>query len=326
MVYRITYRNEESKLQSIEIEAESRSLVFVELKRLGISAVRIEESSSKRKAPILSGSRKNRGINIRIVAAIIITVVCAASYVFLRDGYKDGTEAAKEPPKAGKLAKEGKLQPIKAASPSPDILPSPVATPDIKEEESKKEHRPVTEEDMVNPVNTNRNIRVVKLKPQPKRIFRHTSEELIAGLLDTMPGDMVIGDIPYWKFENDFVSAAIDKVEINDDDTEEERELKIAVEETKKEIREIMAREGKSFADIMTEARQEQQSLAQYRFDIEDELRKIRKSGEYDADEYDQFVDAINRMLENKGAAPIRTPSVFYRQLKLHQQRKEMEQ
>ena len=249
------------------------------------------------------------------VAIVLACCMCGLLFFFCSDGEKpqDSPTRIKAP-----IKETSKTTAIHTETSKHNDASEDVKT-EIKEE---KVHHPVTEEDMVNPVNNNPNVRVVRLKPQPKKLFRQTSEELIAGLIDTQPGVMVIGEIPYHKFENDFTAAAIDKIELTDDDSDYERELKIAVEETKKAICDIMGKEGRSFADIMTEARQEQQSLAQYRLDLEDELRQIRKSGEYDADEYDKFVQAANKMLEAKGAAPLKTPGVYYRQLKLNQIKK----
>jgi len=160
--------------------------------------------------------------------------------------------------------------------------------------------------------------RVIQPRQKPPKRFEHTSDELIAHLIETRPGATVVGYIPFERFEGDFRASIADPIKVKDDDSDYDKELKVAVSETRKEIAKLMG-EGRSFADIMQESRTELQSLAQYKYQLMDELRKIKNNPETTDEDYSSFVEAANAMLESKGIAPIKMPRLLYRQLKFQE-------
>jgi succinylglutamate desuccinylase len=105
-------------------------------------------------------------------------------------------------------------------------------------------------------------------------------------------------------------------------DTDQNKQIRDWVRETKKEILAVMRSEGKTFAQVMEEQFNQLIELGQYKRDLEQELRQIRKSGEFSADEYDKFIQAANTMLESKGCTPLKVPKATYYQLELYKQRK----
>ena len=126
----------------------------------------------------------------------------------------------------------------------------------------------------------------------------------------------MFGKIPFERYENEFRQSIADPIRIKDDDSDYDKQLKQAVIDTRKEIARQIG-EGRSFAEVMQETRQDLMRLGQFKQSLEKELRAIRKNGEVSDEDYKTFVEAANKMLEEKGAAPIRTPYLIYRNLDL---------
>ena len=160
-------------------------------------------------------------------------------------------------------------------------------------------------------------------RKDPPRRFVNDAEEDIASLLEVIPGEMLIGEINYHK-KNRFVKslkAAIDNpTRINDDDDDYARELKNAVRDVVNDLSQRM-NSGEDVASIMQQSRNELQELGIFRLELQNELKNIRKSNDISVEEYEDFVQAANKMLEQKGAAPLKTPKIVYRQLKLREER-----
>ena len=78
---------------------------------------------------------------------------------------------------------------------------------------------------------------------------------------------------------------------------------------------------GEDVAKIMHQSRAELQDLGIYRMELQNELKSIRKETDITASEYEQFVEAANKMLEKKGAEQLKTPKIIYRQLQLREKR-----
>lgn len=165
------------------------------------------------------------------------------------------------------------------------------------------------------------NARVIPQRESLPRRFKYHSEEFIASLLEMEPGTPVIGEFKFSKrFLEDLKKSFGEKIEILDSDDERTRELKEAVSATKDDLRKRMEA-GEDVCQILKESRKQLQELAAYKMDLMAELRNIRKSGEWTAEEYSKFVAAANKMLEDRGAAPIKLPRVIVRQLRKQQEK-----
>lgn len=160
--------------------------------------------------------------------------------------------------------------------------------------------------------------RVIKRKPTTPSRFEHKTDDLIAHLLEVKPGAMMFGTIPFEKYENEFRQSVADPIKINVDDSEEDKQLKQAVIDARKEIARQIG-DGRTFAEVMQETRQDLQRLGQYRMALEKELREIKKKDDVTDDDYQDFVKAANKMLEEKGAEPIRSSYLIYRNIELRE-------
>ena len=68
---------------------------------------------------------------------------------------------------------------------------------------------------------------------------------------------------------------------------------------------------GEDIAQIMTDTRREMRNLFEYKSLLEEEISAIRDSGEYTDENIYEFVEAANKMLEDKGIPPIKMPRML---------------
>ena len=136
--------------------------------------------------------------------------------------------------------------------------------------------------------------------------LRHPSERQIEGVALAEPGSFFVVKPEFGEsFDQDFMTAMLDKIEINDDDSEETKAIKEGVSAVKKEIAEICKREGKKPSEVMNEHAAAMYELGRFQRDLEEELDRIHANEEYSDKDVEDFCEAANRLLKAKGLAPI---------------------
>jgi len=166
------------------------------------------------------------------------------------------------------------------------------------------------------PVNKPKDEVDVDLRKFQKRTFEFDSEEQIAMLLKTKPGDFILGDCECGDgFVKDFNESLFKKIEIKDDDDEDTRQLKLDVTAAKAELKAAMDR-GEDITKIIKDAYYDLQRIGRYKDEVEQMVAEMRKDDKVSYEDYEDLVTAANKMLEEKGAAPIRHPKFFWRNLK----------
>ena len=153
-------------------------------------------------------------------------------------------------------------------------------------------------------------------KDQPKakhgkyHIFETRADNEIAFVLATEPGTMVIGNRSVGPdFESRFLKSLEKPIIVSKDDSEYEQNLKRAVIEAKLNLKDALDR-GEDIGKIMDEARAELQKLARYRAQLEKEATVMLHRGEIGAADAEDVIKAVNKMLEEKGIAPIELNSM----------------
>ena len=153
-------------------------------------------------------------------------------------------------------------------------------------------------------------------KDQPKakhgkyHIFETRADNEIAFVLATEPGTMVIGNRSVGPdFESRFLKSLEKPIIVSKDDSEYEQNLKRAVIEAKLNLKDALDR-GEDIGKIMDEARAELQKLARYRAQLEKEATVMLHRGEIGAADAEDVIKAVNKMLEEKGIAPIELNSL----------------
>ena len=151
-------------------------------------------------------------------------------------------------------------------------------------------------------------------------VFSNTADKFIGQLVNIEPGTPLYGPpIKYdEKFVRSFLRSLTTPIIIDPDDSPEVAALKRAVRETKIELK-ARYDDGEDIAQIMTDTRKELQELGLYRSELQAEVNKIiRKDAKNLTDEQMQdFVDAANKMLAERGAKPIVLPGLMKHRLKM---------
>lgn len=152
-----------------------------------------------------------------------------------------------------------------------------------------------------------------------QKIFKHKTDVYIAWLLNTEPGETLLGDIDYSIFDTDFLETLSDPILNESDDDEFASRLKSAVREVRDELLR-RCNTGEKLSDVMTAARKELQELGLYREELKEQITKIVENSESDhftEKDYNDLLNAANQMLEDRGAKPISMPAIVKYKLDL---------
>ncbi len=168
-----------------------------------------------------------------------------------------------------------------------------------------------------------KNIRIIPMRKsdiKPKR-FEYEAEEDIAVLLEVEPGTPMYGEIPFGKhFKDSLVRSLTAPIEIKPTDDAYTVELKKQVQAVKDEFKKLLL-DGGDPAEEMRKTRQELIRLGQYRTQLIGELNELRKSGDYTSQDMKDYLEAANKMMEEKGLKPITMPKALLRNMELRERK-----
>ncbi len=150
-------------------------------------------------------------------------------------------------------------------------------------------------------------------------IFKRDCNNEIAGYLSMKPGDTIV-DVPYrpGRFKADFEASLKETIEITADDTPEQAQLKRDVIEARRELEAAMKR-GEDIEKIMLDTRKELQSLMRAKMEFKQLFFEEKRKCETEQDVEDLF-NACNKMLEERGVAPLTYGPITKRNLMRSQQ------
>lgn len=333
MTYTITYRNKDGKTDLMQLEASDRSAVFAELSKRGISAIRVEEAVGKAKPrkPANSKGGKSPAIGKGIVAGAVVVAAAVGAWYFLTRGTGNGEQGPdNSPKKPAKIAETVPSLPTPAKVTEEKPKPEPVQMVTNRHGKVVQRKKPETYVDAAGVERYVKGNGRVPLKNPEKYLvksvvhpnaypdFKHDCENEIANLLTIESGGMIFGDREYDKrFEQDFVQALMEPVEITEEDSEEDRRIKENVEAVKHELAERI-KQGENLGDILTAEREEIRRLAQYKQQMEEIFHEQLSTGEIQTEQdLDDFCKAVNTMLESKGIEPFKISGLMRRRLGL---------
>lgn len=149
------------------------------------------------------------------------------------------------------------------------------------------------------------------------KTFKHSADVALGNLLMVEPGDDLLGDTAgmYRGFNKEFDEAVTEPIEYSDDDTPMQREMKQAVNELRKELRDRRAK-GEDIEKIMEDTRNQLKELSLYRQELEDEVRKL-STDDLTQKDYEDLVAAANQMLKERGIKPLEMPSTVRHAIRL---------
>lgn len=135
--------------------------------------------------------------------------------------------------------------------------------------------------------------------------FRHECENEIAVLIALEPGEMIFGDFDHGKsWQKDFVEALTDPIEINEEDSEFDKQIKKQVEEVKHDLAKRL-KQGEDIAKLLEDTRDDLRRLANFKDQIR-ELVDEQVENAQSAEDVETCFAAMNKMLEDKGLAPVK--------------------
>ena len=266
-------------------------------------------SYSKGRAPAQKApsGKDVRGLVLKGLVAGLIVVGCACFFLF-RSGKDDAP--VQEPPKKPKVTKR---QPAPAR-------PSKAPKQEAKVEEAPKpvdpNARPTKVGEIVNnyiklPSGKLHYIRgeVTNNVAETSRdwfdVFDYKCETDIACLLTMEPGETLVGTPVYrGRFVKEFLKSLETPIVADKDDPQEIKDLKKAVTEAKIELKAAYDR-GEDIEQIMLDTRNQLQDLAAYKHTLETELKDTIRNNATSGADIDEFIAAANRILEEKGIAPL---------------------
>ena len=301
MKWRVTYRGKDGKSATLFVDADSREMLFKALADKGISAIRVVASTDAKPVAIAPQFRK-----VALWSGILLVPVALGTVLMLAFG--SSAERTTPQQKSEKKAKIVSVRTeITTNTPVENVEEPPTRDPSILS--IRKTINPFTGEEMMF---TNRHKQVKanagvisrdsfqKNKHKPKRkLFKHYSENYICGLMRTPLGVPIVrGRLPK-NFDEDFVKSYAEEIKIEPEDTEEDIALKQAMIDFKEEIRDLIA-SGESVSEIVLDAREEQNKLAEYRKNLMRTIADLRREGAT-REELNEAREAANVMLDNKG-------------------------
>ncbi len=317
MNFTVKYRDKSGDTKSLVLDVPNRAALWPELKKRGISALSVREGAVKERKP--SGGRSPSAVR-GIVAGVVVVALAIGAWFFFMDGKpapKDGVEQKPKKIKEVKPVKPKAVKPVAETNKVEKPAPTPVETkvePEAPQPNPRK--APSTAKKYPR--------RVIPRKPEPPQKFKYDSDDLIGGFLEIVPGTQMEGGLRFDKIGRDFEKSLTEDVALAEgQDNEYNRQLREQVREIKKEIQKVMREENKTFGQVMQEQFDQLIEMGQYKRDLEQELRQIRKSGEFTAEEYDKFIEASNKMLEAKGCSPLKVPRATYYQLERYRKMRE---
>ena len=318
MLFTVTYRENDGAKVEVEIEAANRAACLSECKARMITPVGVREGRSGR---AVGASPKGKQFTLHFYLFVAIAAMAAiALWWWLGRGEARPSPAKPSPAEQPTAASRPDMRPSK-----PRVTPPPAVTnapaPATNAPVARKAQETYIDERGIERYPGGMRVRrpparTVKIEIDPLHRFKHTSEAQIAGLLEVKPGSLIVGDMKYsYRFVEDFKESLKEPIEILDTDSEYDRQLKLDVIETKKQLKAAMDR-GEDIAQIMTDTRNDLRKLGQYREELRQELHKLRAGGEYTDQDLEDLTAAANKLLADKGCRPIKMPTLLMRYMR----------
>ena len=322
MDFTATYRDRTGAMREERVEAASRSEAVAALKARGIVPMRVEAISgakAQRRRPQNGESAVSRRSVVYVLAVVFDLLSSGGLWWWLARPAETIT-LLPEKPKTAAMPKEVKsVQRTRVHKPGKVTHKAPPPqTPEERLAWFKEKYGDNIPENLKTtvyflehpPTQTYRPL------PQPEDVFKHQSEKTIAAVLLMKPGTFVMRRTVYDEsFDADFKKAMEEPTEIEDDDSEETKELKAAVNEVKAEWAEKM-RSGEKPSAIMTQVMDTAYELGKYTREIETLLHEVVADPANTDKDIEDFVGAANQMLKEKGAEELPMPNLIRRQIR----------
>ena len=173
------------------------------------------------------------------------------------------------------------------------------------------------------------------LKNPPQKTFkamrrfkylRHHSERVLAQMLTVEPGTYFLDKPEYGEdFNQDFINAMLDKIEIEPDDDEETKQVKEFVTNAKKELAALVKAEGRKPNEFLNEHAALMYDLGQFEENLAKELRDAENNPDMTDQDVEDIFRAANELRKKKGLAERKIPDLTSRSIELKRQQRRAE-
>ncbi len=318
MIWSVTYRDKDGQRHVLEIEAADRDALFSELARRNVSPISVMEGKAARKDRVriasVASSRESRSHRIPLVTIISIILIAgvigALCWIFLSHGESAGPiDSDTNSVETNKVPKTAVATTLKDA-----------VTTDIEENTSKIGIRLHKGVEVISSSATTNSVdgavverlkladgRTVKVVTLPKPLFENPSDQLIAMALSSQPG-LSVAPMPIdCNVEQEFLNSLLTPIKINEDDTDNVKELKANVLEARAYIADEV-KAGTSVREVLEDYQRQMNNIADHHLMAVQEVQKIKT--EYGIEEARKFAIRVNESLRARGIPEISVPKV----------------
>lgn len=315
----VNFRDKSGGLKTVIISAESRTEVFDQMAKRGVSAVSVRESNCK-------GSNKfGMRFSMRLISCCLATVCFIAFLLIL----------LKQPDRVS-VVENDQLESLKQItevtisrtdhSNSCELSQAPIENPRRRRglwtDEDGNLRRPdgtYFRKNTKPPTKVN----LTERFPEQKA-FKYSSEIDLAHLVQIKPGEPIENWVKYGEaFNRDFLQSMLDHIEISPDDSSDVRALKEAVKELKLEIVKRV-REGADPAQLVNETREELQRMGEISEMIRGQMLELVKGENFSDDELLEFQSRVNDKLIEQNLPPITNPRFYLIQMRYNTRMEEL--
>ena len=312
--FTVQYRDKNGEKAEVELEAADRTSLFKLLSEKHISAINIRQRDCQQNATLIKGGRLSH-LLLSVGVIIFVLSITALCFILFR-----GDDRKRDDSPLPKIAKTRQVNQNRVVTTSRNEgaekkqEESVAATKTWPPPEAYQDARGIWRYPggarVFDPRDRERAIKIPEGTELPK--FKYQIERELATLLTLEPGGLLVGEPQYGRYQQDFVNSLLDKIEISDEDSDRDKEIKMAVIEAKKELSSRI-KNGEDIVQILKETREELQRLNKYKREIEDIVREQVRNSENSDDDLSLVIEAANKMFEEKGVAPMRANALLRR-------------
>ena len=283
----VRYRAKDGSSKLLELNVSCKSEVFKELQKLGISAISITTKDTKNLKLKTRSALYTYSVLVVAIIVFCITQFFQKSKVPLDHNVRKDKQLRHEDFQRNHTKPHRKYIASKAKTITAKVVKPSIQNPDI----------------FLTPRVTGR---IVTWKHRSQPVFTNQFESFVSSVLTAIPGERFLDIELSDDFDESFYASLTNKIVITKDDTDEVVAMKMAVIESKEEVRKMVA-QGLRPRDVVTEARNELNKIADYRDNLQSEFEKYLIT-ESDPEEVLCFAQAANQLLSEYGAMPLDAP------------------
>ncbi len=260
-----------------------------------------------------------------VAGLVVVGLICLCFY--FRDFFRDGENPIEKP-----MEKKEEKPNQKKTPPKTNQIKNALAAPKstAQSQGGKNETKPATNKLDFASMTADEAARhgyyksAERLAGMHKRIFKTTSEEVLAGLLCAKPGIM-IPLIPLPKnFDEEIKASLLEPfVAITDEDDDYTRDRKQAMIDARKTLAEAIAK-GDTPSRLTEELRGELRKIAEVRENVVSGYVELKQSGASQEEIWD-YIEAGNKLLDRYDAQHLLTPLGLKKRIELERMQSEQQ-